>query len=152
MLTAVNFGVFSVALPHIAAAPFHDIDRVIPTLQVAAAKFSLGILLVAGTLKGFLILDFVVRQLGGRTVFSLRHDSGGALRNREPRISRSAETGCPVPYAQPHILTQACGGMLAAGDQMRLDRRNAPVAPSAPSIRAPQLLPNSISISPDICS
>ncbi len=65
MLAAIHFGIRAPGLFGIAASLFDDIRGVKPSLEMAAAEFSLGVFFIAGALPRLLEFHFVVRKLRG---------------------------------------------------------------------------------------
>ena len=63
MFAAVNLGVWAPGFFSIAAGLLDYVLAVEPALQMAAAKFTFFVFLVAGALSGLLDFDFMMRKL-----------------------------------------------------------------------------------------
>jgi len=65
MFAAIDFGVTTPSLFHIAASLLQNISDVEPTLKMAAAKLAFFILLIASSLARLFNLDLVLGKLEG---------------------------------------------------------------------------------------
>jgi hypothetical protein len=110
MFTAIDFGIASPSLLHIAASLLQDISSVEPVLEMAATELAFFVLLVAGALSWLLDFDFVIGKLrGSRCARSYGcgqkvHPRSGGQCRRIPSVRILLEAFCRVPgtWSAPH--------------------------------------------------